>query len=86
MEEYYSRVAYSNENFNSWGQGWETDMGMVYILFGSPDEVQRSNPTSSSQTIYQVWTYYNLNKQFVFKDLNGFGDYRLDSPFIGSNF
>ena len=61
-------------------------MGMIYILFGPPDEVQRSNPTSSSQTTYQVWTYYNLNKQFMFKDLNGFGDYRLDSPFIGSNF
>ena len=86
MEEYFSRVAYSNENFNSWGQGWETDMEMIYILFGRPDEVQRSNPTSSSQTTYQVWTYYNLNKQFVFKDLNGFGDYRLDSPFMGSNF
>ena len=86
MEEYFYRVAYSNENFNSWGQGWETDMGMIYILFGPPDEVQRSNPTSSSQTTYQVWTYYNLNKQFMFKDLNGFGDYRLDSPFIGSNF
>ena len=43
MEEYFYRVAYSNENFNSWGQGWETDMGMIYILFGPPDEVQRSN-------------------------------------------
>ena len=86
MEEYFSRVAYANENFNSWGQGWETDMGMIYILFGPPDEVQRSNPTSSSQTTYQVWTYYNLNKQYVFKDLNGFGDYRLDSPFMGANF
>ena len=86
MEEYYRRVAYSNENFNSWGQGWETDMGMIYILFGSPDEVQRSNPTSSSQTIYQIWSYYSINKQFIFKDLNGFGDFRLDSPFIGSSF
>ena len=27
-----------------------------------------------------------INKQFVFKDQNGFGDYRLDRPFIGSNY
>ena len=36
MEEYYIRVNYVNEYFNmSWREGWETDFGMIYILFAS---------------------------------------------------
>ena len=87
MEEYYIRVNYVNEYFNmSWREGWETDFGMIYILFGPPDQIERSNSTSASSSIYQVWYYSRLNKQFVFKDQNGFGDFKLDRPFIGQNF
>ena len=87
MEEYYIRVNYVNEYFNmSWREGWETDFGMIYILFGPPDRVERSNPTSASSSVYEVWYYSRLSKQFVFKDQNGFGDYKLDRPFIGQNF
>ena len=87
MEEYYIRVNYVNEYFNmSWKEGWETDFGMIYILFGPPDEIQRSNINSSNASTYQVWYYNRINKQFVFKDQNGFGDFRLDRPFIGSNY
>ena len=86
MEEYFGRVAYTNEYFDaSWRPGWETDLGMIYILFGTPDEIQRTNPRSSSSAVYQIWYYYRVNKQFVFKDQNGFGDYRLDTPFLGVN-
>jgi len=87
MEEYYIRVNYVNDYFNmSWKEGWETDFGMIYILFGPPDEIQRSNVNSSNSSVYQVWYYNRINKQFVFKDQNGFGDYRLDRPFLGSNY
>ncbi len=87
MEEYYYRVRYVNEYFNmSWKEGWETDFGMIYILFGPPDEIQRSNVNNSNISTYQVWYYNRINKQFVFKDQNGFGDFRLDRPFIGSNY
>ena len=87
MEEYYIRVRYVNEYFNmSWREGWETDFGMIYILFGPPDQIERSNSTGTSSSIYQIWYYGRLNKQFVFKDQNGFGDYKLDRPFLGQNF
>ena len=87
MEEYYIRVNYVNEYFNmSWKEGWETDFGMIYILFGPPDEIQRSNANSNNTSMYQVWSYNRLNKQFVFKDQNGFGDFKLDRPFIGPDF
>ena len=87
MEEYYIRVNYVNEYFNmSWREGWETDFGMIYILFGPPDQIERSNSVSANSSIYQVWYYNRLNKKFIFKDQNGFGDYKLDRPFIGQNF
>ena len=87
MEEYYIRVNYVNEYFNmSWKEGWETDFGMIYILFGPPDEIQRSNVNSSNTSTYQIWYYNRISKQFIFKDQNGFGDYRLDRPFIGSTY
>ena len=87
MEEYYIRVNYVNDNYKmSWKEGWETDFGMIYILFGPPDQIQRTNINNSNTSVYQVWYYNRINKEFVFKDLNGFGDYRLDRPFLGSNY
>ena len=83
MDEYYKRVAYANENFDGWQSGWETDRGMVYILFGPPDQVERTNSSMANSTLYQIWTYHKVNKQFVFKDQNGFGDFRLDTPLNG---
>ena len=84
MEEYYTRVWYANEHFDAWESGWETDLGKIYILFGPPDEIQRTNQTSSSSALYQVWSYNKISKKFVFRDQNGFGDYRLDTPFLGA--
>ena len=83
MNEYYKRVSYANENFDGWKDGWETDRGMIYILFGPPDQVERTNPSMANSTLYLIWTYNKINKQFIFKDQNGFGDFRLDSPFNG---
>ena len=88
MEEYFQRVVYANENFGrgSSDYGWETDRGMIYILFGPPDEIQRTNPSSTSNMLYQVWSYYKINKQFVFRDLSGFGDFNLETPFFSAGF
>ena len=83
MDEYYKRVVYAIENFDGWQPGWETDRGMVYVLFGPPDQVERTNSTMANSTFYQIWTYNKINKQFVFRDQNGFGDYRLETPLSG---
>ncbi len=79
MEEYYSRVAYANKHFGHYTLGWKTDMGMVYIIFGAPSNVER-HPFEIDSKPYEVWTYYELNRQFVFVDATGFGDYRLQTP------
>jgi GWxTD domain-containing protein len=79
MDQYYIRVAYANAHFRSFQAGWETDMGMVHIIYGQPDDIER-HPFDVYQKPYQVWYYYDTGWQFVFVDVNMFGDYRLVSP------
>jgi GWxTD domain-containing protein len=79
MEEYYQRVDYANKTFSHYADGWKTDRGMVYIIFGVPSNVER-HPFDMDSKPYEVWTYYEHNRQFVFVDATGFGDYRLQNP------
>jgi GWxTD domain-containing protein len=79
MESYYARVEYANRAFKHYIEGWRTDMGMVYIIFGPPSSVDR-HPFDVDAKPYEVWSYYELNHQFVFIDDSGFGDYRLTEP------
>jgi GWxTD domain-containing protein len=37
---YYNRVVYSNLYFTANKEGWKTDQGMVFILFGPPSRIQ----------------------------------------------
>ena len=85
MEEYYSRVQYANEHFSHYIQGWRTDMGMVFILFGSPNNVER-HPFDINAKPYEIWTYYDYNRNVTFIDETGFGDYRLTTPLYGDDY
>ena len=46
-EEYYRRIAYSNEHFASGIPGWKTDRGRMYIMYGPPDEIE-SHPSGGN--------------------------------------
>jgi GWxTD domain-containing protein len=80
MDQYYYRVSYTNEHFTSFSPGWKTDMGMIYILFGPPNDTQRSFSTGNRNT-YEIWYYYTINRNFSFYDENGFGDFNLTTPY-----
>ena len=80
MDEYYRRVAFSNRSFTTFRDGWKTDRGMVYIILGPPDEIVR-RPFNQSSKPYVVWAYYRYNREFIFLDDTGYGEYRLMSPF-----
>ena len=79
MEQYYSRVQYANEHFAHYIEGWRTDMGMVFILLGPPNSVDR-HPFDEDTKPYEIWSYYDYNTRVVFVDNTGFGDYRLETP------
>lgn len=36
IEKYYQRVEEANKQFSNFKEGWKTDLGMIYILFGPP--------------------------------------------------
>ncbi len=38
---YYNRVLYSNLYFSSFKEGWKTDRGMIYMIFGPPDILEK---------------------------------------------
>ena len=85
FNEYYSRVEMANANFTTYSlEGWRSDRGMVFIILGSPDNIER-HPFEYYAKPYEIWQYYNLNRSFLFVDNTGFGDYRLDpsTPLYG---
>lgn len=85
FEEYYRRVRFANENFSHYAEGWRSDRGMVYIILGAPNNIDR-HPFEYDSKPYEIWQYYDLNKSFTFLDETGFGDYRLITPLYGDLF
>ena len=44
---YYTRVLYSNYYFTSYKEGWRTERGMIYIIYGPPDKVYKTTEGES---------------------------------------
>ena len=47
---YYNRTLMANKLFTSYLEGWKTDRGMIYIIFGPPQKVYRDK-------MYETWRY-----------------------------
>ena len=45
IQKYYSNVEEANLYFTSYLEGWKTDRGLIYIIFGKPSYVYRSKGT-----------------------------------------
>lgn len=58
---YYTRVLYSNFYFPSYKEGWRSDRGMIYIIYGPPDKVYKTVDGES-------WGY---RKQFIKSNWGG---------------
>ena len=74
--EYYGRIAQANENFG-FGKisGWKTDRGRIYITYGKPDEIKKSEAG-------EIWTYRFLpdlgsDVKFEFVKTDAREDFRL---------
>ena len=81
-DEYYRRLKYVDQNFAlPTKEGWETDMGMVYMVYGHPDEVEK-HPFDREVRVFQRWHYYKKHRVFLFVD-RGDGEYELQLPYDG---
>ncbi len=80
LTEYFRRVAFANQNFNETPAGWKSDRGMIYIIFGEPESIEK-RPASFEHPAFEIWFYEQIDKQFIFVDYSGFGNFRLKTPF-----
>ena len=76
---YLQRIDLCNQRYATMGkQGWKTDRGRVYLLYGEPTEIERF-PNQLETRPYETWQYTDIEGgvYFVFADLTGFSDYTL---------
>ncbi len=53
---YYQRVNVANQHFSSYKKGWMTDRGMIYIIYGEPAKIYKS------QTL-ERWIYGSMDSE-----------------------
>lgn len=55
IEMYYQRVEEANKQFSNFKEGWKTDPGMIYILFGPP--------WYTHDRLKELFWYYSYNRE-----------------------
>jgi GWxTD domain-containing protein len=78
-QEYLRRIQYANDNFTKgFKEGWKSDRGRVYVMYGPYDEVEQFASSSESNP-YEIWHYNAIEGGviFVFVDKNDIGVYVL---------
>jgi GWxTD domain-containing protein len=75
LKKYYGRVQEANKLFTSYVEGWKTDRGMVYVIFGAPNNVLK---TKNSET----WNYGEVgNTNYISFSFN-----KVSNPFTDNDF
>jgi GWxTD domain-containing protein len=75
IREYYGRVEEANRFFQSYTEGWKTDRGIIYIIFGPPNLVYRSDEQ-------ETWTYGEANNYHSIR----FMFYKVLNPFTANDY
>ncbi len=75
IKKYYSRVQYSNKIFSSFVEGWKTDRGLIYIIYGPPTEVYRKDDE-------EKWIYGKAGNPLSII----FYFYKVDNPFTENDY
>jgi GWxTD domain-containing protein len=72
---YYNRVQQANKLFYSYLEGWKTDRGLIYIVYGPPNVVYRSEKGES-------WVYgEDRNLSSI-----SFSFYKVENPFTENDY
>ncbi|MCB0395412.1 MAG: GWxTD domain-containing protein [Flavobacteriales bacterium] len=67
IRKYYTRVEQANDYFTSYLEGWKTDRGLVYVIFGQPNVIYK---TSNSESWVYGEEHNALSMQFTFVKVN----------------
>lgn len=72
VRSYYNRAQFSNNNFSSHVEGWKSDRGLIFTVFGEPNAIYRD--ANSETWIYgEEKSYRSLTFSFV-RVINPFSD------------
>mgnify|MGYP000144212445 FL=1 len=75
IKKYYNRVQTANQYFTSYIEGWKTDRGMISLIFGPPEVVNKSNDS-------ETWIYgeetNTLSLRFIFN--------KVSNPFTNNDY
>lgn len=81
---YYNRVFFANYFFTSYKEGWKTDRGMMFLVYGPPNILTKRGDT-------EIWVYYRKKSreplQFTFsrhENIYSQNDYHLERNFVNS--
>ena len=75
IRKYYGRVQEANKFFTSYTEGWKTDRGMIYTIFGAPSTLYLSEQS-------ETWIYGTPNSALA---LNFFFT-KVNNPFTPNDF
>ncbi len=75
IKNYYSRVQDANSYFTSFEEGWKTDRGMIYLIFGPPTTIYRTS-------IDEIWNYGEGRNYMALT----FTFVKLDNPFSDNDY
>ena len=74
IKRYYSRVQNANLLFSSFVEGWKTDRGLIYIIYGPPTEVYRKKDEvewvygKSGNPLSIIFHFYKVDNPFTDND------------------
>lgn len=80
MAEFYRRVDIANRQWSNGGEeGWETDIGKIFILYGEPDLIEDHSLDPEGQP-YLKWIYFidDRKVEVTFISIEGRKAYRLE--------
>ncbi len=58
IRKYFKSVEYANQYFTLFKAGWKTDQGMVFIVYGTPMQMFRTDNT-------ETWIYDDVSFEFI---------------------
>jgi len=58
IKNYYDRIERANVLFTTYKLGWQSDRGIIYIIYGEPDVVLKTERT-------EIWKYPDVQYEFV---------------------
>jgi GWxTD domain-containing protein len=75
ITEYFGRVEKANEHFTSYLEGWKTDRGIIYVIYGAPNVVYKNKE-------YENWIYGEENNMMS----TSFIFYKVKNPVSNNDF